>query len=135
MKRNPCSRRFCNSAHQNYNEVSDDYPCPCISSSHSPQHSHGSKIPTAIKVSTPPIAENNECNHIETNVSSFIVMAPNIITELDILVTGLNYIEFPFKSQAKTGETFKLLHFTSFFGMEPPEIYAIFQHLCEKIYT
>ena len=132
MKHNPRSRRFRKSAHRNDDEVSDDHPHPRISSSHSPRRSHGSKIPRAIKVPTPPITENNKSNKIETDVSSIIVMAPSIITESEILATGLNYVGFPFKSQAKTGETIKLIRFTSFFGVEPPAIYALFQDLREK---
>ncbi len=62
-------------------------------------------------------------------------MAPSIITESEILAIGLNYIGFPFKNQARTGETIKLLHFTSFFGVEPPLIYALFHDLCENIHT
>ncbi len=132
MKQNPCSHHFCNSACQNDVEVSDDHPCPHISSSCNPQRSLGSKIPRTIKVPTPPITAKNKNNNIETNVSSIIVTAPSIIIESEILATGLNYVGFPFKGQARTGETIKLLRFTSFFGVKPPAIYDLFQDHCEK---
>ncbi len=49
--------------------------------SHSPQCSHGTKIPGAIKVPTPPITEKNKSNNIETKVSSMIDTAWSILTE------------------------------------------------------
>ncbi len=59
-------------------------------------------------------------------------MAPSILTESGILATGSNNSGFSFKVQGRTGKTIKLLYFTSFFGVEPPDIYDPFQDLCEK---
>ncbi len=114
MRRNPCSCCFCKSPFQNDDEVSDDHPHPCIPLSCSQQCSNGSKIPRDIEVPTPPVIENNKSNNIETKESSIIVAAPSIITDSEILATGLNYMGFPFNIQPRTGETIKLLGFTSF---------------------
>ncbi len=120
MRQNPCNCCLCNSACQNDNELSDDHPHCCIALTHSPQHSHGSKIPGAIKLPTSQDTEKNKSNKIETNISSIIVVAPRILTETEILATGLNDVGFPFKGQVRTQKMIKLLHFPSFFYIEPP---------------
>ncbi len=58
--------------------------------------------------------------------------APRILTESELLATGLNYVEFPFKGQERTGEIIKLLCFASFFVVKPTAINAFFQNLHEK---
>ncbi len=60
------------------------------------------------------------------------MVAQRILTEIEILVTGLNDVGLPFKGQVRTQKMIKLLHFPSFFDTEPPAIYALFEDLCEK---
>ncbi len=85
----------------------------------------------AIKVTIHPITTKNKSNNADddndvrektTDMSSLIVAALCILTQKWNSCNGVNYVWFPYKGHARTGDTIKLLCFISFFGVKPPAI-------------
>ncbi len=54
------------------------------------------------------LQKKNDMNNTESDISSIIVGVPHILTENEILATGLSYVGFPFKGQVRTGATIHL---------------------------